>query len=271
MVIAGEPKCEREIDDALFAEAILARNESRNFVEAPDAATATEIRTVMTQQHKVLSILDRCWKVELSFWLSQCGPSGESRLKGHLMALFPTPSEARTLEATPTGLKKIAASKLFQFVGAGLQTEVTKVQTWVSAMVGSRNPPIAKHASDSDLYKQVLGLLPNFCRETHEGQEHVGRAALVSMLAKCQAKDTITLADLKPFSRFNWMLVDNERAHVKGMLQTVTGAAGAALEKVAPAKSDRASAASGSKAPPPKKRKVTDEAVLRAATKALFK
>ena len=138
LTIADEPRFEHDISPQLLVEATLARGEATNFVENPEKATALEIKTALTAQHRVLSALDRTWKVELHFWLSQCGQTGETRLKNQALSYLPTCDVDVSLQTSNNGLKKLLNSKLYQFVGAGLQAELSSVSSWITSLHANR-------------------------------------------------------------------------------------------------------------------------------------
>ena len=100
----------------------------------------------------------------------------------------------------------------------------------------------------------------------------MGRAALLYMFARVNEKKDKTFEDLMPFTRFGWLLNEEEKQAVKDWT--------AALAKTVVAKASGPALRSGSAAASsseivrkeaPKKRKATDETVLRAAAKALFR
>lgn len=272
LVMKDMPMSGAELDDSLLSESHLARTEAAHFAEAYDKVTGAEVKELITGQHKVLAALDRCWKVELNFWLSQCGATGEDRMKEQLLEAFPTVTAAKPLEDVNTCIKKLMASKLYQFVNIGLQSEIATVQGWVGAMLAFRNPPISKLQSENPLYQKVMELLPNFARSVDQGVTKVGREAVLVMIEKVKAMNEFALSDLKCFARFNWLLNEEERKLVKGWLQTVASSAIAGAAGAAPPKGQGSSASKpAARQPAAKRRKVTDESVLRAATKALFR
>lgn len=259
-----------DIDPGLFDKPALAREEAKGFVEAEEQSSAVEIKDALTQNHKVLSSLDPTWKIELNFWLSQCGSKGEERLRNKVLGVLPTPTVEVTLAASLTGIKKIVGTKLYQFVGVGLRSEISTVQGWINTMHQNRNPNFAKVQTGVGFYQQVIGMLPNYARQRNaRGDTLVGRAALELMIRNIGEKEDKTLEDLKPFAKFNWLLKDQERNLVKDWLQEATGDVQSQPRAVCQAEAP--SSAGGRKTGGGKKRKATDEAVLRAASQALFR
>lgn len=138
------PKIGGDIDKDLLKAVILARDEAKNFVENIATATAAEVKAALTQQHRVLSALDPTWKVEMNFWLAQCGITGEERLKQNVLKLMPTAALEVSLGECASGIRKLVESRLYQFVGPGAQSEVSTVQTWVKTMEQGRSPSFPK-------------------------------------------------------------------------------------------------------------------------------
>lgn len=77
-------------------------------------------------------------------------------------------------------------------------------------------------------------------------------------------------ADLKPLGIFGFLLTDPQRKSVKEWASSVTSA-GQGRSAGAASNARSAPAPEPASKQPHKKRKVSDEAVLRAATKALFR
>ena len=115
-------------------------------------------------------------------------------------------------------------------------------------------------------------MLPNFCRGADEkGKTAVGREAIISMYTKLRENNAKTLDDLRPFARYGWSMDRGQALKAKEWTCEI-----AALAVPKPKVVVVASGSPGSSNDPiakimGKKRKSGgDEAVLRAATKALF-
>jgi hypothetical protein len=77
LTTATEPTSNQDVDPAVLSDAVLARNQAKDLVSDAAQAGSAEIRDALVQNQRVLSSLDRHWKIELNFWLSQCGATGE--------------------------------------------------------------------------------------------------------------------------------------------------------------------------------------------------
>ena len=174
------------------------------------------------------------------------------------------------------------SGKLYQFVGSGLQTEMTTIHGWLAAMLAGRSPSLSKAGSEQSLYKLVIDRLPFFARETLEnGKVKVGKDAIDILFKKVGALEHRNLEDLKPFARFNFLLGVEEKKQIAGWTATLTAsavskAAGAskAGSRAGPSSSagGNSSSVAASKLPVAKRKRKTDDEVLRLrAVKALFR
>ena len=238
-------------------------------MECDESFSASAIRNTLTSHHKALVSIDRFWKLELNFWLSQCGPAGEQRMRAKILDILPSSAKSVSLAAAAQQYKVLNDSKLYAFVGSGLQAELTWISGWIETMSKGRSPQLPR-GTDNKLYQQVIDKLVNFCRVERDGGELVGQDALEHMYKVVRRQVKVDWKDLQPFAVFSYFLNDDQRATIKTMTEDLTkGSASASSTKAARPASSSASNSSGLN-PPAAKKKRSDEAVLRAATKALF-
>jgi hypothetical protein len=102
----------------------LARSQAKTFAEGEAKASAHEIKACLTAQHKVLSAIDRAWKVEMNFWLHQRGLTGEKRLVEQVYDVFPTQTKELAMATSLQVIANVAESRLYQFMTTGLQAEI---------------------------------------------------------------------------------------------------------------------------------------------------
>ena len=142
-------------EDKLFKDANNARIEAAKLVEDCSKATASEIKTALTKNSKLLASLDKDWKVELNFWLSQCGQSGENRLQHLVLQALPTLSDHKELGQSAQLVENIVDTKLFQFVSVGLQANLHTIIEWLKTMRDGRAPKIPNTTGNAFFIKAV--------------------------------------------------------------------------------------------------------------------
>ena len=186
-----------------------------------------ETNTVSGQSHSIemkhsrmLSSLDKGWKVEMNFFLSQVGESGETRLKSLVLDVLPSAEQEASLEQAHGKLRALASGQLCQFVRVGLQRQVESVIGWVAVMMKGRCPKLPDTKSNPFLAQVVLRLACFFRRRlaTSSGSgdvsELVGREAILD-LYKCIQKEVAAkkkqdLGTLRPFGVYQWLLTAEE-------------------------------------------------------------
>lgn len=276
LVDVTEPARAPPIDPELIAPAVASRAEAKTFVKDPEKAGKVDIKTALVNNDRALCRMHEGWKVYMNFWLSQCGSAGEERMVSEVVGLLATPTEDRKLKARKDGIQRLIKSKLYQFIGTTLQTEMATVSGWITSMHAGRCPALPKTVVKDSFYETVVNQLPNFCREPKPegGGEVVGRDALQPLYAATESVGgDVASAKLKPFATYNWLLTQGEQKKVqdwtsaaikketgKDVVTSKGGGGGGA-----------AAAASSKGVPASSKKKPTDEAILRASTKALFK
>ena len=141
---------------------------------------------------------------------------------------------------------------------------------WIQAMGQGRAPSLPK-SEENEFYKEVLPRLVLFARFAKGDTVKIGREAVEAMMQKASAETVLSLEDLKPFARFSFLLNDEEKKKVREWTAKLT--AGMPSMPTGPSSSASSSKPSVDEAGKGqgKKRKASDEQVLRAATKALFK
>ena len=77
-----------------------------------------------------------------------------------VVGLLATPKEGRK-----DGIQRLIKSKLYQFIGTTLQTEMTTVSGWITSMHAGRCPALPKTVVKDSFYETVVNQLPNFYRE----------------------------------------------------------------------------------------------------------
>ena len=268
-----------EVDSDLYVQANAARAQATTFLEDPGKASSSAIKDSLVLHNRTLSSLDRHWKVVLNFWLAQCGPVGESRLRSQAEQLFRTARQARSVAGCVQGMKRPVNSKLFQFVGASLQSEMNTINSWVVALHASRAPPLPKTPAAGSFYKRIVDLLLHFVRTANGiSEETTGCEALVILVKQLESKKNRKLEDLKPFAQFGYLLNQDEKAKIlewtSAMVASASGSKGLVVVVCAasfyPIKTAPSSSAQGKPAAQ-KRKKPSDEHILRATTKALFK
>ena len=144
-----------------------------------------------------MSELDKRFKIEANFWLSQIGECAEKRFASLLMDFLPTKDRGVALEAAHQRVNALTESGLFQFVGLGLQNNARTVVTWLGHMKSGRAPTFPTSTNDK-FVTGVIAALACFIRakrqkagEGDTGPEMVhGRAAIeeiyTSMLARIE-------------------------------------------------------------------------------------
>lgn len=274
------PEFKGTFDEKFFKACANARTESLKFVEDSSKASATEIKACLSKHHKLLASLDRDWKVELNFWLSQCGEGGERRFKQTIIGSLATAEKKVDLSKSVQAIQNIMDGKLFQFVSVGMQANTNSIHDWLKTIRDGRAPKIPD-TTGNEFFMKIIEHMGYFCRvDDTDNKELVGRAAIDKLLAVAREKkeaQSLALPDLRCFSQYNWLLTETEMAEVKEMTTAVLSA-GAGGASSASGRGNSSSSSGGPKPPPTRKltaaqakKRKTDEDLMRAATKALFK
>lgn len=260
----GEAVWTGVLDKALLTETIASRTAMHSFVEDKAKATASEIQRALVKNNRALQALDKQWRIESNFYLSQVGKSGEERLQQLVLGKLPTEQQAVTLKDAKNSVKLLCECTLYQFVGVALQRSLTTLMHWLDLLIGSRPPNIPRTATDPFTSKLILAMA-NFARAkaSNEGggdEEVCGKEAVEVMFAKVaaavQAHKSPSLESLRPLGMYKWLLAPKQQTQLKEW----TASAMKGVEVEAPKKT--AAHPNARKAPAAKKRKTDTEAAM---------
>ena len=268
------------IDKRLYKESVAARAAVQELVEDAGRASGEEIKSVLLKNNRMLNSLDKAWKVETNFFMSQIGESGEKRFESLIINALPSAEVAMELEATHAKLKSLSRSQLYQFVRVGLQRQLENIISWVGVMMRGRCPKFPETKGNEFLTK-VLARFAFFLRSPVRGsagsadaRELCGRDAMVELLkqkeSEMQQKKPQDLQSLRPFGTYQWLLTSEEAKKTKDWVAAVLG------EPSARAKSDELLEKSKEKEKEKsrekmKKKKMTDSEQAKAAAEDCFR
>ena len=221
------------VDKKLLTDSSAARAAITELVDDPAKASGDEIKATLMKHSRMLSSLDKGWKVEMNFFLSQVGETGEARLRSLVLDVLPSKDKQCTLEEAHGKLRAVASGQLCQFVRVGLQRQVENVVGWISVMMKGRSPrlPDTKH---NPFLAEVVARLACFFRRrlttsagSGDASDLVGREAILD-LYKCIQKDVAAkkqqdLVSLRPFGIYQWLLTADEMKVTKQWLSDVLG------------------------------------------------
>ena len=142
-------------DGKLYKDALNARAAATNLVEDSMKASSSEVKDAIAKHSNMLSSLDKGWKMDMNFWLSQCGKSGEERVFQLILDAMPTPTAHTDLSTSVGHLDNIVESKLFQFVFVSLQSNVHTIHEWLKTMRDGRAPKIP-NVSGNKFFTKVV-------------------------------------------------------------------------------------------------------------------
>lgn len=210
------------VDSKLMCETKAARKAMHSFVEDNERATAAEIRTALTKHNRALQALDKQWRIESNFFLSQIGESGELRMQGLVLEGLPSPGNDISVKAARDAIKLLAEGALFQFVGLALQRSVTTTVHWLDTMLASRPPNIPKSGTDDFTTKVILSM-SYFARHQLSADDATkwvyGKEAIESKFAVIEAvvaeKQKVDLEQLRPLGLFKWLLSSKQQTQLK--------------------------------------------------------
>ena len=267
------------VDKKLWSETITARAAVQDLMDDPQKASGEEIKTVLTKHSRMLSGLDKAWKVETNFFLSQVGQSGEQRFESLITEALPTSERKVSLEDAHAKLKTLSSSYLYQFVRVGLQRQLESIMSWLSVMMRGRCPKLPETRGNAFLGK-VVGQMAFFMRLSSPGSagsgdpsEIVGREATVELFKKVEAevraKKAQDLQSLKPFEVYQWLLTAEEAKKTKEWVSAVVGES--ACVRASSDVVDKAKDKDKSKRKEKKKKKQTDAEQAKQAAEDCFK
>ena len=224
---------EGTIDGKLFSETRAARAAVQELVDDPDKASGDEIKNVLQKHSRMLASLDKAWKVEANFFLSQIGETGEKRLQSLVAEALPTAEREMDLETSHARMRTLVAGHLFSFVRVGLQRQVENIVSWLAVMIRGRAPKFPDIAGNHFLANAVgqMAFFLRLPRESAAGsgdaRELVGREAMRELLKRVEAELAANkkqdLKTLQPFGTFQWLLSSEEVKKTKEWVAAVVG------------------------------------------------
>jgi len=274
-----EAKWQGELAAELLNETRAARSAMNGFVENKDAATSVEIQAALIKHNRVLSSLDKMWKIEANFFLSQAGETGEHRLQELVLTALPSAGKEVELKKAREEVRRSVEGALYRFVGVSLQRSVSQVLQWLDTMVSGRSPSLPKTAADSFTSK-VINSLACFAHATAVDAKGTktkltGKEAIDSIFAELEAlvasKKKPTLEQLKPLGIFRWLLATEQQAkHKDWITLAMEGVPGSAPKESTGFPTAAASSSSSSSTKTPSRKRKTDTESARDFAESLF-
>lgn len=188
----------------LIKETRAARDAMRGFAEDKDKAIAVDLEAAPITHNRVLSGLDKVWKIEADFFLSQIGETGEKQLR-NLMSALATATTQRTLKFAHDAIKQLSQGALCRFVGVSLQQTVWTILGWLECMIADRRPSVPRNSADL-FTAPIVAAMVHFARETANGDDgskivFLGKEAIghkvEQVIQITNAKKTTTLEQVK--------------------------------------------------------------------------
>lgn len=217
---------EVRIEEILLKGADTARKTCNGFVADDDEGmTGGRIKQVLTDRHGHLLMLDRDWAVESDFFHSVVGDVGEENMKARILDCMPTAGLEKSIPDCLDELTKLGDSMLFTFVGAGMKSTFRYVHGVMKALSSGHMPNLGAETVSSDFLSKVKERLTNFVRFNKPASSSeaavtiVGKPAMKHRFdeaaAQVQGGKVMTLADLRVFHLFGWMLEPADQTKVQ--------------------------------------------------------
>ena len=110
-----------KVNDEAVASAQAARSTASSLVEARGNELGSEIVSLWKSKMKILTGIDREFRITMEFWNMHTGAAGEAVFRNSIVGCLPSEKHYKTFEVALTQLHSLRTSKLFQFCNVGLQ------------------------------------------------------------------------------------------------------------------------------------------------------
>ena len=132
-----------KVDDEAVADAKAARSTASSLVEARGIELGSEIVSLWKSKMKILTGIDREFRITMEFWNMHTGAAGEAVFRNSIVGCLPSEKQYKTFEVALTQLHSLRTSKLFQFCNVGLQQVLRGVISQVESLKGWRTPTVS--------------------------------------------------------------------------------------------------------------------------------
>ena len=250
-------KDKREVDEALLREAGPFRETLAEHL-SPEEASAGNIAETLKKQGPYLLTIDPKARVELSFWMCNIGESCRARVQSKMLDCMGTVQTPMPLTVSCDKLELLSKSRLLVFSGAGLQSLMHSVLTFVLNLKDGI-PPKLERAGDSPFIESVKGRLASYfsvlvpqaassgAATTLYGEE--AAKALYDTIAEAFSDDPeeVVSADIARLQCYHWLLTSDQLAELRKIATSTMARAGNAAATKA-RRSRRAAASTDSQA-----------------------
>lgn len=245
LVKPGRPKPTISVAKEVVVASAAARA-AANEVLFGEVHTADAIQAALNSNKHVFTQLDRAWRLEAAFYASVSGSGAEKRLHEEVLACLPSESDAKTTETSLRMFDHLAASKLLEFCGLGLQATFRTIR-YVVESIGNKAAPPLDNDNMTGFMKIVMDRLKLYCcaevrtkgsaqTKVMQGDEAVEH--FVTTRSKMFEEDPtkVTLKFLEPLAPFTFALTDDDARKFKdwadaAMALDMSASASAAVAK----------------------------------------
>ena len=234
-----------------------ARESSNKMLLATSALDGPSIVKYFAKKEASLRSIGPSFNIEIRFFASMVGESGEQILQDKVKAIMPTQSSGVSEKDALSALRQLQTTGIYTFTGSRSQGSVLSVCSLVLDLLEGRKPSFASNPAPflADM-KVRMGF---FCRTKGlDGKtELAGQEAVVYLCTKAfQQDESPSLEDLEMPVKFSWLLDKATASRLEAARKGAVARATASLASVSSqaASSKREAAASSSSAGAAKKK-----------------
>lgn len=270
---------ERHVDEQVVKPFNTARNIANQQLSATRQRVGEHVITFWDENEEVLSMVDASIIIEAAFFRTMAKSGCQTLLREKVKDVLPKEAYVGDLKDVASAVGRVMHSTLYTFAARDVQSDVNVVSEWCKAVAAHRKPDFIATKFNTfltevqDLMKFLLTARPSGA-STGSGPAEIwsGEKAMAFMLKaaadKVKAGSVLSLADLKIFDTFHWLMNPEQITLHSTWMKAAFSAGGSALVSVKASVEQSASSSSSSAASIKRKSSAED---LVATTMALFK
>ena len=137
-----------DVEEACLSEEIRSRAAAESMIEGRGLDTGEKQVQCLRQKWKILQDLNSEWRVTFNMFQMHVGENGEDAYRSATLNCLPSEEQQ---EISPgeslVQLQALQSSKLFEYIGPGLQSKSRDIIKWVSAIKDMRQPDFGSETS----------------------------------------------------------------------------------------------------------------------------